>query len=789
MERQAKDGTFYEQIAKDEWRPITRVAKDGTTYKKVGADQWAPAEQAPEKELGLLEKLDSYTGAPTRAAIGAAQDGKNPLSAFTGAWGEDPAKAPTGRQIMTKAGVSDEQTKGLTAQQQMEFDKKNQPGLYAQNIKNPNYYQDKGPGLSDAQVLGAGVDAVADWTNAALPAAGLVGKALSKGAPIAKEALAAAKSATTARMAQKAEAGAEAAAKVAAEVKGGGLSVEQGGKLFDVKAPQSLEELRTWKPEANAGELVGKSRLQQIEKSVPDLQTKPLKYHYDMMENPKAMKELKLKFENLPTKDAKQIAAYNLGMVNESASKIKNTVAELAGGEARSLGDAGNEFIDAAKTRYTSEREALGPMFEQIQSRASQMNQTAGRDLIQGIGANSKLGQLIKEDVKTGRLALSKNTPRTGLSDSEHSMLARVIDDLNDGMSFKEVQDTREFLRKAIDPANPGASSEIQKVRSILLGQLESMAGKLGDDVGKTFKAYAVNERSREGVEKIIGGSIDSLDKMFAANPEKVVQKIFSNPNYTKVVSDYVGPEQMKRMSAAYIQQGIDKATDSAKGFSPEKFRTWLKSNGTFLKANVDPKTAERLNALADYGYFGKRFLDEVNPSGTAASILNGLEAKSFMQKIRQDGITSTIIGEVGSRANAAVNQRSAIRSVNEAMGAPKKPGLIDKINDIKVPDVGLKGKAVNAQRASVGSRFLKPSEASAVAEEKDRGPAPKGPEKWAADGVAKLDGAVDAELLAIAAKDPQGKRLLMEASDLKPGSKAMNALAARIKQKFGKGS
>ncbi|NJM09344.1 MAG: hypothetical protein HC883_00130 [Bdellovibrionaceae bacterium] len=668
----------------------------------------------------------------------------------------------------------------------MEFDRINQPGIYEQNMKIPGYYEDKGPRMSTAQVAGVAMDVVADPLNF-IPVAA-IGKGLSKAAPIAREAMGSIKSATVGRFAQKSEAGAEAAAKAGASVTGGALEVEQGGKLFEKVAPQSLDELRQWKPSAGAGELVGKSRLQEIEKVVPDLQTKPLKYHYNMMENPKAMKELKLRFENLPTKDAKQIAAYNLEMVNESASKIRQTVADMAGGEARSLSDAGNDFIGAAKNKYSAEKEALGPMFDAIQKRASDMNQVASRDLIEIIKAESKAGELISQNVKTGRMYLNKNKPRTGLSDAEHGILSRVIDDLNDGMSFKEVQDTREFLRKSIDPANPGASSEIQKVRTILLGQLEHMAGKMGDDVGKTFKGYAVNERSREAVEKIIGGRIETLDAMYAANPDKVVSKIFSNPNYTKVVGKYVGQERMREMTASFIQQGIDKATDSAKGFSPEKFKTWLKTNSSFVKANVDPQTAERLSALADYGYFGKRFLDEVNPSGTAASLLSALEPKGFFQKVSQGGVTSAVVSEVGARTKAAVNQRGAIRSVNEMMGATKEPGLIDKINRIKVPD--LKGPAAKVQGANAFSRLVGVERMGAVAADEkpeNKGPAPKGPEKWAADGIAKLGSAVGADVIEEARASDQGKRLLIQASDLKPESKAMNEVVKQLKQRFGK--
>jgi hypothetical protein len=51
--------------------------------------------------------IDTYTGAPIRAGIGAAQSGKNPITAATKQIGENPDLAPTGKQIAQRAGVPD----------------------------------------------------------------------------------------------------------------------------------------------------------------------------------------------------------------------------------------------------------------------------------------------------------------------------------------------------------------------------------------------------------------------------------------------------------------------------------------------------------------------------------------------------------------------------------------------------------------------------------------------------------------------------------------------------------
>lgn len=529
-------------------------------------------------------------------------------------------------------------------------------------------YGDYFPDVSPAGIYGAGLDVIQDPLT-------LISGALKGGSKLirgisefgAEQNLAKQSIKTSAE--QSALATAESAAKASATVSGGATKMEQGGKLFSINQPKNLEELRKWKAPQRAGQLVGKQRLKDIEGIVPDLQTKPLNYHYDMMENPKAMKDLKLQFENLPTEDSKKIAAYNQSMVDESASKIKQTVQDIGGSEPRSLTDAGYDFISSAKDKYNAEKDALGPMFDEIQKRSGNMNNVASRDLATAIGENTKLGKLMSQDENTGRMFLQKNSPRSGLSDQEHGILSRVIDDLNDGMTFKEVQDTRDFLRKSIDPSNPAATTEISKVRSVMLGQLEGMASKYGPDVGETFKAYAVNERARENIEKVIGGKIESLDSMFSANPDKVVQKVFSNPNYAKVVGEYVGENKMKEMVASYVQKGLDKSFDSVKGFQPHTLKTWLKTNQNILSANLEPQVLERLNALADYGYYGKRYLDEVNPSGTAASLLAAIKPETLAQKISTQGFMATARGETIGRAGAALKQKQATEALNQSLG------------------------------------------------------------------------------------------------------------------------
>lgn len=131
--------------------------------------------------------VDSYTGAPTRAAIGSIQDGGSPLSAFTKQFGEDPTKAPTGKEIALKAGVSDDPlakfTGGDVARAAGAI-----PGPLGALVKMgtallPNQALKAEFQPSAADVSGLGIDLAADPTNI-LPLSGAA-RGVLKAAPIA----------------------------------------------------------------------------------------------------------------------------------------------------------------------------------------------------------------------------------------------------------------------------------------------------------------------------------------------------------------------------------------------------------------------------------------------------------------------------------------------------------------------------------------------------------------------------------------------------------------------------
>jgi hypothetical protein len=556
-------------------------------------------------------------------------------------------------------------------------------------------------------------------------------------------------------------------------VRVGPTTMEQTIQPFRFKAPKSLKELESWTPPVGAGELIGKKRLAEIVKIAPDIEIRPLEYQFKMLDNPKAMKALKLKFENLPTETAQQISIYTQAMLDEAAKKLQETVLKISGKKPRLLGDMGEDFIDTVNFKYNIEKEILKPAFERLKKIGGRVTNQEAKDLIVAIAENTKLKKLLEVDPKTGRYFLGKNKPRTGVSDAEYSVLSKVIDDLNDGISFKEIQRTRDYLRKQIDPINPGATPEIENVRKILLEQLEFLGQKRGEDVGSLFKKYAINERARENLEKIIGGKIETLNKLYAANPDKVVKKIFSNPNYKQIAVEYIGQKKVNEMLASYIQNGMRKAFDQSKGFNPNAARNWINENKEFLIKNVGEREFQRMSAFADYGQLAKTFLYEVNPSGTAASLKEMIQPGSISQKIKNGEIIGAVTTATYGKVEGAMKTRGAKKAVDDALKNQKQPPARQRFD---LPAL--------AKKATPSDDTIAAASIAQKATTKNNN---SGPKKWAATGLARVQDHAknfeDETFNSINEDNVEIKKLLIQASDLKPGSEAMKRIYQKIKR------
>jgi hypothetical protein len=173
-EKPAKGGLRLSDLSPDEVSTISEEtsllpSKNSVPYSEQASDALRGALLQGVVDAG--QAVDSYTGAPTRAGLMELRKSGNPLSAagsFAEQFGEDPSKAPTGKDIAKELGASDELKASLVFPQ----------------------LKDTAFDVTPAGLAGAGIDLGADVSNALPigPAAKAIGKvgsaAVKRGVPI-----------------------------------------------------------------------------------------------------------------------------------------------------------------------------------------------------------------------------------------------------------------------------------------------------------------------------------------------------------------------------------------------------------------------------------------------------------------------------------------------------------------------------------------------------------------------------------------------------------------------------
>lgn len=757
-----------DQVRNDNGSDVSQYVQEGDT---LSGEQ--PYSLSPQTAFKVLETIDKYTGAPIRKFITEKVSGQNL------------EKAPTGKEQAAMMGLSTDEY-GIPGIDSISVSPAGVAGVGLEVLQDPLLIG--GLAIKGAKGLKAGVNTL------------LSGEQLTKSSANASAMAGAnAEARSAAGVAQEAAQLGNSKAGVNSNITlgGGEQSVKTQFSPFEVKPPQSLKELESWKPPQNLGKMQSQRRLGEIEKIVPDLEVKPLRYHYDMLENPKSMRALKNTFENLTSPQKYQVASYNLSMLDDAQRKAVDTIESISKTPIRDVPDQGTVLINQVKDRYKNQKEVLKPYFEKLK-KVGPIDKNSISDLKIAIAQNTKVSSLLSQD-ELGNVILKPNTTKTGLSDAEYRAIKRIFNDLDGKVTFQEMQKMRDYLRKQIDPMNPAMTEELQKVRSVLLDKLEDIGEKKVPQMREVFKRYAINERAVDDIEDIIGGKIETLNSMYAANPDKIINKVLSNPNYQEIVKGYIGPDAYSEMLASYVWQGFKNSIDQVKGFAPEKFRNFLKKNENVLSRSLGQEQFSRLSALADHGYLARRFLDEVNMSGTAESILSALKPGSFTQEILQKGPVAATKQQIYSSVLNKQKQSQAAKVMNEALAgsnanasANSSSSMAQKIyNNVRenYPKALDKFSVANLAKFQAGASTGRGALQGLSSDSENK----KGKEKWANDGFnklmehssslpfkSKLENNKD-QLL----KDPKNKDLLVQASDLKPGSKAMDRILAQLEKRI----
>jgi hypothetical protein len=355
----------------------------------------------------------------------------------------------------------------------------------------------------------------------------------------------------------------------------------------------------------------------------------------------------------------------------------------------------------------------------------------AEKAAVNATGATGKQAANFSDDA--GRQLLDRKIVRFG--DSQEKIAARAADAVEE--ANKQIDGALTALEEkgvAVD------ANEIYKVGRETINKMKS-------------------DPSKADIAKMLEGELDNLFNATEARgstrfPVKEAEAI--KRGYSRKAGNWADPEKGmvgKEMYQTW-RHGVE---DAAKQADPGIAATFEKGKKTYgLMAPIEEAAQRRASTTAQSPAVG--LLDvSTGVAGAAGGGIGGMVLAPIARRLIAPRAASTIAvaadkaGNAISRAGGAV-QRAATNSPGAVSGAGRQ--LLRPESKLRTPKVSEEESPKN------------------------------GPKKWAADGLAKLNQhSPDSPLPKDILEDPKKRDILIMASDLKPGSKAMQQLLERIRK------
>jgi len=732
MERQAKDGTFYQKIGQDEWQEITRVAKDGTVYKKIGQDEWTPktfstdsysAENIAETREKSVENAKSmgsaiydnvvdpvmtaidYTYAPIRqlAAAPAKAIAGDPLGAVIDPirqLARSPKEAPTSAQVAEMYGVKKEKDVSPFAVANPLMASTYEYDPMPDDKENVKIYPSTQAGmLMDTALGGEGIN--------------LVTKGLNKVA--------------------------------------GGIS-SGAKKIAEITSPARQ-----------------KPNTEQILSAADRL---GIKVTPAMLDDSKFIERIEYTLANSPSLWGQSIARKQ-----ESVKKGMQSATQNLTSDARNLSKAeiGEQFKSGLTAKVGERLDPISETFNEIaqNTKAVPIPQKSKEAIIRNIqnlddvrltGGGGKPGQYIEmlnradnaNDIK--KIVSYINDDLKTVSGPEKFALGSIKEKL---LNLEKNSVTRAAIQTARDLGQKGSTG--QKIGNELIKDLQGARKgyrELSQDLTSIGESARLKPRS---------GPMSFLDEVEKVPSENIQAKFFivNNNRQLKSLQEKF-PEQFDLLKQGKLKDIAESAIDfSQKGKGETNTAKFLKEVRSLTPESKKMLFGENTRIIDDLETIQKTLPENFNPSGTASQ-QSWQEAiarnvKDIPNYVLYRGATSNLGKKISEGTRKAMDTASNLPQVSE--GVKSAPGIVGKTS------------ATMKQLAETPNALIATSEKPK-----------KGPDKWANDGIQKLlehdkggeinDSVVIQELL----KTQKGKKLLIEASDLTPGSKAMENVMQKIR-------
>lgn len=405
-----------------------------------------------------------------------------------------------------------------------------------------------------------------------------------------------------------------------------------------------------------------------------------------------------------------------------------------AGAVGGAVAHGGGKLIGAVGDRITSARRAAGEKVGEFAEKAA----------VNATGATGRQSEKFADNA--GRELLDRKIVRFG--DSQEKIAERA--------------------GQALNSAEDKISSSLEKLEAagVKVDQNDiynSIRSKIKELKGNPSNADIVN-----GLEKELNNIIAATDE---AGSTKVGVKFGEEikRGYGRKAGNWADPESAQVGKELYqtYRKGVEDAAQKADPTTAKLFDEGKKAYG--LLAPIEEAASRRAATTTQSPVGGLLDIATLGVGGVKAVIGRKLLAPRVASSVAvtADSVSKRLLStEVGAnlaRENPKGFQSAVLNLTKQLQSESSHGKVANEKNESSPPS---------------------PADAPPPAD------TPKGEEKWARDGLQKLkshgDVSVsDEELFA----NPKAKRLLVAASDLKPGSKAMQNIALKIQSELEKGN
>lgn len=418
-------------------------------------------------------------------------------------------------------------------------------------------------------------------------------------------------------------------------------------------------------------------RLDSIVKNNPDL-PKPIPgIHDEMLKNKPNYEKIRTMAES-PTSAGEQIRLYEQGMKQQAEKKIGDLISQNGERIPLEKMEAGENLMSSVKNYHDKVQDILSPVFEYTKDIRLPRSGVVGDVRSSLVKSIPELEASLKIN-KSGALELKPFDAKMGITRQAYSSLSDAVKSLNSkSLSLEDMQRIREYLRQSTDPTNPKSTAVLEKARRGMLDYMTDLVEKNSPqelDYRNLMKEYAINETNVSQAEQIIGGKLESLDQLLMANPERVLDKVFSGTNNIKVMQKVMGQKQFSELTKDYLYNLVQRSSDKG-SLSSNKLNSLLKSKDSVLKSALNEVEYNRLKDLTDY----MRLIPDTaspNPSGTART-------SEILKKAAHGDKMGLLKESVGLLKDIGANSRE-IKNLNKMILESKTKPPVKRSGNIPV--------------------------------------------------------------------------------------------------------